>query len=618
MKKYLFLYIILIVFAILSQGCSKKRDFAGSDILMSAQEQSLSGFTDYYWYKGSMKRLVKKTEKKYIMLESENETTVLEFLSRRHSKLIAEPKQLDISNSVKKGNKKNNKQLKWAIIDEGSPTLPLADNESIIYESPFYNLENGKEVGISHLFYVKLKSQTNLNDLMRMALANKVEILGNNEYMPLWYTLACDKISSGNALELANKFFESGLFSESHPDLMAPIESYCANDPQFGLQWNLYNTGQHSGTAGVDVNFCNAKNLTSGSANVIVAIFDDGVELSHQDLNIHSESYDTYSGTSPSIVRGAHGTACAGISGAITDNNYNVAGIASQSPIMSISVVYGVVDVDAWQKYANGYFFAINNGASVISNSWGGGAPSPIFDDAIEAALSQGRNGLGCVVVFAAGNYDSQYIGYPANSNSKIVVVGALSYCGTRKSASSCDGESTWGSNYGNELDIVAPGVMIPTSDLSGGAGYSSLDYTLTFNGTSAATPHVSAAAALILSVAPNITQEEVVSRIESSARKIGNYQYAVQQGRNNGTWNLEVGYGLLDIFAALTNSSCNTVSYNNQNVTTNTYISGCNLISENVTVSNNSVLTFSANQSVQIKWPFTITPGSSFNMTVP
>ena len=94
-----------------------------------------------------------------------------------------------------------------------------------------------------------------------------------------------------------------------------------------------------------------------------------------------------------------------------------------------------------------------------------------IIDDAIDNALTQGRNGLGTVVVFAAGN-DNGGVSYPANSNSEIITVGALSPCGERKSPNSCDGETTWGSNFGAELDIMAPGVLIPTTDRQGNNGY--------------------------------------------------------------------------------------------------------------------------------------------------
>ena len=122
-----------------------------------------------------------------------------------------------------------------------------------------------------------------------------------------------------------------------------------------------------------------------------------------------------------------------------------------------------------------------------------------------------------------------------------------MSPCGERKSPSSCDPESFWGSCFGSELDIVAPGVLIPTTDRQGSAGYDSGDYALKFNGTSSATPHVAGVAALILSIHPAFTQTEVVKIIETNARKVGAYNYQPSSNRPNGTWHHEMGYGLVD-----------------------------------------------------------------------
>src|SRR5690606_29871112 len=134
-------------------------------------------------------------------------------------------------------------------------------------------------------------------------------------------------------------------------------------------------------------------------------------------------------------------------------------------------------------QFADAINFAWQNGADVISNSWYYNTwQTQIMDDAIQSALDSGRGGLGTIVVFSAGNTDGA-ITNPADNNPRTLVVGAMSECGERKSPSSCDGETWWGSSYGTELDVVAPGVHIPTTDLNGG-------YTQTFNGTSSAAPH--------------------------------------------------------------------------------------------------------------------------------
>ena len=132
-----------------------------------------------------------------------------------------------------------------------------------------------------------------------------------------------------------------------------------------------------------------------------------------------------------------------------------------------------------------------------------------------------------------------------------------MSQCGQRKSPNSCDGENWWGSNYGSALDVVAPGVKIYTTDISGSKGYNSSsgengDYNTNFNGTSAACPHVAGVAALVLSANPSLSAQEVRRIIESTAQKVGNYNYSYNSNRPNGTWNNEMGYGLVDAKAAV------------------------------------------------------------------
>lgn len=173
-------------------------------------------------------------------------------------------------------------------------------------------------------------------------------------------------------------------------------------------------------------------------------------------------------------------------------------------------------------------------------NSWGdqGGTHynnlhSSLLESAIDDALTNGRNGLGCVVTFAAGNY-APAIDYPASYRSDILCVGSINSSGSRHSTS----------GYGTELDVVAPGVNI-LSTLPN-------NQTVPMSGTSMATPHVAGIAALILSVNPNLTQYQVRDIIESTCTKVGSYSYSTTSGRGNGTWNSETGYGCVNAYKAV------------------------------------------------------------------
>ena len=452
--------------------------------------------------------------------------------------------------------------------------------EGVQVVSPYFTGKTGKKIGLSNFFYVKLKSLSDTTLLNKYSVDNKVIILKQDKFMPLWFALSCTKETEKNAMEMANKFYESQMFQFAEPDLMVDDLLSCTNDTYFSSQWGLRNTGQYGGTAGMDIKACGAWTLSTGTG-VTVAVIDQGVELNHPDLqaNIHPLSFDTETGTSPSVVRGDHGVACAGIVGAVGNNSAGIRGVAPNARLMSISNRFQPAP-NIRQQVASGINWAVQNGADVISNSWGSDdLISTLIDDAITNAITNGRNGLGCIVVFASGN-DNRAVNYPANSNPAILAVGAISPCGQRKSPSSCDGERWYrpsyndrlgGSNYGDQLDVVAPGVLVPTTDRQGNLGYNpnepihtdnggnkitsdyaNRDYTVWFNGTSAACPHVAGVAALMLSVNPTLTGQQVRDVIEQTAQKIGGYSYITTSGRPNGTWNQEMGYGLINAYAAV------------------------------------------------------------------
>lgn len=407
------------------------------------------------------------------------------------------------------------------------------------------------EIFIADKFNVKLKSLDDLQLLQQLASMYGAVIL-DDPILPLWFTLRCTD-NKHNVLDLANLFYETGYFDESYPDFIGTVHSDCVNDPMFSMQWNL----QHNGTCGnqygnVDINFCNAHAITSGNPNTIIAVYDSGVELTHPDLNIYPLSYDVRFDSSPSTIKGSHGTSCAGIIAAKGNNHLGITGIAPSCPVMSITMPsVNARDTTSGRRIAKGFQFAAENGCSIISCSWSVNIPSdPFLNDVIYDVIQNGRNGLGCVVVFSAGNNNYPLPNYPASAVEEIIVVGAMSPCGERKIK---DGNVyDWGSNYGEKLDLVAPGVSIPTTDTTGFDGHTPTDYTTDFHGTSSACPHVSAVAGLILSVNPTLTSNQVINIIESTAQKVGYYDYDLHPNRPNGKWHIEMGYGLVDAYEAV------------------------------------------------------------------
>lgn len=405
----------------------------------------------------------------------------------------------------------------------------------------YYNRTGSSSIGTSNIFYVKLKEEKDAIILQKVALEKGAKIIRQNRFMPLWYRLEAKNNSQKTGLELSNEFYETGLFQSVDPAFIFDFRQNCTNDADFDDLWGLDN----SVNPNIDIDICNAWNISEGNG-VTVAVLDQGVFVGHDDLdaNISALSYDTHNGTAPSVFTGGrnHGTHVAGTIAA-ENNDIQVVGVAPQSEIMSVSNTLAI-SATISEELADGLNWASQNGADIINNSWGdqGGQfynqlHSQLLENAITNSLTNGRNGRGTVLVFASGN-NSPVIDYPANFHPDILCVRAININGNRAGFS----------GFGTELDVVAPGVDILSTIPNQG--------TASWDGTSMAAPHVSGVAALILSVNPDINVEEVNDIIEKTSQKVGGYGYSTTTGRPNGTWDDEMGYGLINAYTALQNSS--------------------------------------------------------------
>lgn len=405
------------------------------------------------------------------------------------------------------------------------------------------SLRNDPEIEVTNRFFVKLKNENDYDSLMVKATYYNVESVAASS-VPLWYILSCSENTNGTALSLANLFYESHQFARAEPEFIQYLWHSCVNDTYFSQQWYLNNTGQHgSAYSGWDINYCDAHTITSGNGSVVIALIDNGVDSTHQDIHQPVWRYDVQSKVNKDSLYASYGTAAAGIIGAYTNNNKGIAGIASDCSLMSISIP--TTPLSRSYHLADAIMYAANNGASVINCPWSAFTPSWIIYDAIDYALVHGRNNLGCVVVFGSGNWGGPVM-FPAETHLDNIVVGATSTCGGRKTQESCGRHDYWESCYGYRLDVMAPGDTIITSN-NGNQYFSTAD---PFLGTSASCAQVSAIAGLVLSINPQLSQKEVGDIICSTARKVGNYNY--DSIAPNGSWNMEMGYGFVDAYAAV------------------------------------------------------------------
>jgi subtilisin family serine protease len=229
-----------------------------------------------------------------------------------------------------------------------------------------------------------------------------------------------------------------------------------------------------------------------------------------------------------------HGTMVASVIAAQTNNGELMAGIDRSAKMMNLRVLdgYGFC-LDGCSDFISAAIdYARAKGAKVINMSLGLGVGAT--DPTVEAALSAAR-AAGVVIVAASGNDGTQGVYYPASSP-HVIAVGATDVNDNRASFSS----------YGPELDLVAPGASVPVANAP--SARLPANYYPNGSGTSFATPHVAGAAALLWARYPTATRDQIVSRLEGSADKLG------WMGGLN--WTGDAGFGRLNLHRAVAQSA--------------------------------------------------------------
>lgn len=331
------------------------------------------------------------------------------------------------------------------------------------------------------------------------------------------YKVEFDQISSASAFMDELQDYDWIEYAEGIPIYQTQL---VPNDPDLSNQWYM-------GSA--YVNAYNAYDITFGNSNTVVAIVDDAVKLGHQDLNdalwvnpgeIANNNIDDDGNGYIDDINGwdaadndnnpnppaaasnsvfTHGTHCAGIAAAETNNNLGVASLGSGVSLMAVKCTDDSNLGRTLNNTYGGIQYAIAAGADVISMSFGGTGFSSTVQNLINAGSSQG-----IVFVAAAGNSNTTSQFYPAAYSNVISVA----------STTTNDDKSSF-SNYGSWIDISAPGSNI-FSTLAG--SNSSYGYQ---SGTSMACPMVAGLCGLILSYNPSLTPAQVENCITSTADNI-------------------------------------------------------------------------------------------------
>lgn len=299
-----------------------------------------------------------------------------------------------------------------------------------------------------------------------------------------------------------------------------------------GGQWGLYNPEGRR-----DIHAPEAWDIERGSASTIIAVVDTGVQSYHWDLSGRVlEGYNVFDGSTDADDDQGHGTSVASIAAANTNNEDGIAGVDWNAMILPVKVLNSDGEGDEF-GVAQGMIWAVDHGAKILNLSFGAYETAQVLEDAANYAWN-----AGCVIVAASGNsnYDDAINPcYPAHYP-VCISVGASNEYDQRCSP------MDWligGSDYGDELDVMAPGNNIYAAV----PGYYDewfgewTEYEAT-SGTSAATPFVAGLAGLIWAHNPTWTNQQVRDQIERTCDDIG-----------SPGWDRYTGWGRINAYRALT-----------------------------------------------------------------
>ena len=416
------------------------------------------------------------------------------------------------------------------------------------------------------------------------------------DYGPRSYLLVVTDAAGGNPIKVANRLeaYDEVVYAE--PVLMNRFAtSAVPSDQQFRAQWHLSSANQTAPDIArdADVSVLEAWNTTKGRREIVVAVLDDGFDLTHPDFQGQGKVVEAVDFTGDDTVPlpesgDYHGTPCAGVAIA-EENGSDCVGVAPGCAFMPVR--FPLSATDAWLIEIFRY---VSARAHVASCSWGpqpGFAPlhSAVAATFAELARTGGKGGNGLVIVFAAGNYDAPLnatlttpvrwggrdssgqfrefsrSGRILNGSAAHPDVIAVSACTSLKRKSLY-------SNYGREIDVVAPSNNFHPVTIGRlpGRGITTVDnepfgddftpgkrYTNSFGGTSSACPLVAGVAALVRSANPALTALDVKAVLTATADKITDPSTDPLYGHAKGSYDAQghsewFGHGRVNAAAAV------------------------------------------------------------------
>ena len=286
--------------------------------------------------------------------------------------------------------------------------------------------------------------------------------------------------------QMAQELMASGAVEYAEPDYVQE-PAFDPNDSKFPQQW----MHQKMDTPA-------AWDYSTGSEEIIVAVCDSGVDASHPDLQGRVlRGYNAFDGSTNTTPRSSHGTSVAGLMAAAGGDQFGMAGMSWKSKILPIRICNSSSGCSAYTSdMAECIEYAADQGAKIINLSFTG-FESKVIDDAAKYARSKGS-----LLFMAAGNAGRNVTGSPDYAS--FILVGA---------STSTDGKASY-SNYGTPIDLMAPGHEVLSSTVGGGHA--------SINGTSFASPVAAGLGALVWSINPDFTPDQIEQILYASTDYIG------------------------------------------------------------------------------------------------
>ena len=388
-------------------------------------------------------------------------------------------------------------------------------------------------------FFVKFDGDQSTSACRKIIKKHGLSIKRALDYARNAYFVAVPEGTGLKVFDVAESLLREASVELCHPELIREARRRAA----FPQQWHLKRTSVNGQSLDQHANVEAAWSSSDG-AGTIIAVIDDGVDLDHEEFrssakivaprDVTRRTNDPRPGN-----RNNHGTACAGV--ACADGNFGASGVAPRARLIPIRLA----SVLGSQAEADAFVWAAQNGADVISCSWGPedgdftNPNDPLHNQvvalpdstrlAMEFAIRNGRNGKGCVICFAAGNGNESVDNDGYASFEKAIAVAASNDRG-KKAPYSDFGRAVWCAFPSNNFfPSLTPGIW--TTDRSGPLGYNpggsvSLgdaagNYTNDFGGTSSACPGVAGVAALVISRNPSLRWDEVKDIMKRSCDPI-------------------------------------------------------------------------------------------------